>query len=70
MFKTKILLQTKRTNSFLHLVINNYQKGWNSTIPITSDFLDERKMGKKIVNKIDLIEDVMRISVKSCSLLD
>jgi len=47
---------------YFYLTINNAQKRWNSTIPMTSDFLDERKMVKKFVDKTDLTEGVMRKS--------
>ncbi len=61
MLKTKTpFLITKHTNSFLFHVINNTQKRWNSTIPMTSDFLRETKMGRKFVDKTKFIESIMR----------
>ena len=61
MLKSKTpFLVTKHTNSFLCHVINNAQKRWNSTIPMTSDFLRERKMGRKFVDKTKFIESIIR----------
>jgi hypothetical protein len=63
MFKTKTLFITaKYSTPFLYNVVINTQKRWRqiSTIPMTSDFLRERSLGRKFVDKTDLIEMIMR----------
>jgi hypothetical protein len=63
MFKAKTLfIVAKHSTPFLYNVVINTQKRWRqiSTIPMTSDFLRERSLGRKFVDKTDWIEMIMR----------